>query len=181
MQHPLYLLQCTPPFSTFIKSFISFDSFLHKMFGHLFSLGSFDSPERPLVCKQASLPITFGGIRFISTSTIAPTTYLESWALVGLVIAVRFMVDHCPFLLKALTWVDNNTFPFQQHLKATCDFLPPPARVCFLPFEQLIGQQMLNIKIPSWSVCTIMPFFTCFSMGHLKPIVLKFYHVLAQL
>jgi hypothetical protein len=64
---------------------------------------SFDSPERPLVGKQASLPITFGGVGLISTSTITITTYLGSWALVASVIFSKFMVDQCPFLLEALT------------------------------------------------------------------------------
>jgi hypothetical protein len=55
------------------------------------------------------------------------------------------MVDQCPFLLEALTQVDNNTFRFQQHLKVTCDLLPPPTYVCLLPFEQLIKQQMVQL------------------------------------
>jgi len=33
VQDPSYFLQCTPPSSTFIKSFISFGFSLHKMFG----------------------------------------------------------------------------------------------------------------------------------------------------
>jgi hypothetical protein len=82
------------------------------MFRHLLGLRSFDGPERPLVRKQASLPITFGGVGFIPTSTIAPIAYLKSWALVVLIIDVRFMVDQCLFLLEALTRVDNNTFLF---------------------------------------------------------------------
>ncbi len=64
--------------------------------------GSFDSPEGPLAHKQASLPITFSGVELISTSTIAPIAYLRSWALVALVIVIRFMVDQCPFLFEAL-------------------------------------------------------------------------------
>jgi hypothetical protein len=40
-----------------------------------FGFRVFDNPERPLVHKQASLPITFSGVELISTSTIAPTTY----------------------------------------------------------------------------------------------------------
>jgi hypothetical protein len=112
MQRPSYLLRCTPPSSTFIKSLIFFYSSFHKMFGHLLGLGSFDSLEGPLVHKQVSLPITFGGIKLISTSTITPTTYLKSWALVASVITIRFMVDQCPFLLEALARVDNNAFAF---------------------------------------------------------------------
>jgi hypothetical protein len=53
------------------------------------------------------------------------------------------MVDQCPFLLEALAQVDNNTFPFQQHLKATCDFLLPLTCACLPSFEQLIKQQMV--------------------------------------
>jgi hypothetical protein len=55
------------------------------------------------------------------------------------------MVEQCPFLLEVLAWI-NNTFPFQQHLKATCDLLPPLARACLLPFEQLIKQQMVHLQ-----------------------------------
>jgi len=96
---------------------------------------SFNSPKRTLAYEQASLPITFNGIVFISTSTIAPTTYLGNCTLVTLVIATRFMVDQCPFLLEALAQIDNNIFPFQQHLKATCVLLPPQACACIFPFE----------------------------------------------
>jgi hypothetical protein len=112
MQHPSYLLQCTPSSSTFIKSPISYDSSLHKVFGCLLGPRSFDSPKGPLACKQVSFPITFDGVELISTSTITPIIYLGSWALVVLVIAVRFMVDQHPFLLETSARVDNNTFPF---------------------------------------------------------------------
>jgi hypothetical protein len=93
VQCPLYLLWCTPPSSTFTKSFISFNSSFLQMFGQLLGLGSFDSPKWPLTCKQTSLPITFNGVWFISTSTITPTTYLRNWALVTSIKANRFMVD----------------------------------------------------------------------------------------
>jgi len=51
---------------------------------------------------HTSFPITFGGVKLISTSTITPTTYLKSWALVVSIIIARFMIDQCPFLLEAL-------------------------------------------------------------------------------
>jgi hypothetical protein len=115
------------------------------VFGCLLGLRSFDSPRRPLAPKQVSFSITFGGVEFILTFTITLTPYLGSWALVTLVIAIKFMVDQHPFLLEALAWVDNNTFPFQQHFKVACDLLPPPTHACFLPFKQLIGQQMVQL------------------------------------
>jgi hypothetical protein len=63
------------------------------MFGCLLGPRSLDSLEGLLARQQASFPIIFGGVRLISTSTITLTTYLGSWALVILIIVVRFMVD----------------------------------------------------------------------------------------
>jgi hypothetical protein len=103
MQHSSYLLQCPFASSTLIESLISFDSPLYKRFGCLLGPRSFDIFKGPLSRKQASLPINFGGVGVISTSTIAPTTYFRSWALVTLIIVARFMVDGHPFLLETLT------------------------------------------------------------------------------
>jgi hypothetical protein len=72
------------------------------MFGCFLGRGSFDSPKGLLTGKQAFLPITLGGIMLISTSTIAPTTYLGSWALIASIIVTKFMVDQCPFIFEAL-------------------------------------------------------------------------------
>jgi hypothetical protein len=105
------------------------------MFGRFLGLGSFDSPKELLAHKQAYLPITFGGVRSISTSTIALIAYLGSWALIALIITIRFMVDQHPFFFKTLTRVDNNTFPLQHHFKVACDLLPPPTHACFPAFE----------------------------------------------
>jgi hypothetical protein len=55
------------------------------------------------------------------------------------------MVDQHPFLLETLAQVNNNTFFFQQHLKVACNLLPPSASACFPPFEQLIGQHMIQL------------------------------------
>jgi hypothetical protein len=65
--------------------------------------------------KQASFLVTLGHIKLILMTTIAPTTYLRSWALVTSIIAARFMVDQHPFLFEVLARIDNNTFPFQQN------------------------------------------------------------------
>jgi hypothetical protein len=55
------------------------------------------------------------------------------------------MVDQHPFL-EDLICVDNNTFLFQQHFKAACDLLSPLTHACFLSFEQLIMQQMVQLQ-----------------------------------
>jgi len=56
------------------------------------------------------------------------------------------MVDQHPFIFQALTQVDNNTFPFQQHFKTTFNILPLLASVCLLPFEQFIEDQMVQLQ-----------------------------------
>ncbi len=56
------------------------------------------------------------------------------------------MVDQHLFFREALTQVNNNTFPFQQHFKMVCDFLSFLVRTRFLPFEQPIGQQMVRLQ-----------------------------------
>ncbi len=99
-----------------------------------------------LAYKHASFPIVFGDIEVILIVTIILTTYLKNWVLVVSIIIVRFMVNQCPFLFKALAWVDNNTFPFQQHFKLICELLLPLTNACPLPFEQLIEQQMVQFQ-----------------------------------
>jgi hypothetical protein len=43
---------------------------------------SFDNPKGVLADKQASFPITFGGIRLILMATIALVAYLRNWAII---------------------------------------------------------------------------------------------------
>ncbi len=124
-------ISCTPSSLTFINSQVCpliLPSFL--MFGRLWGPRSIDSLEGPLTRKQV-FPIILSGIELIPTSTITLIIYLKNWAFVASIIVVRFMVNQRPFFL-ALVWVNNNTFPFQQHLKATRNLLLPPT---FLPFE----------------------------------------------
>jgi hypothetical protein len=82
------------------------------MFGRLLGPRSFDNLEKLLARKQASLPITFDGIGFITTATFAPTTYIWSWAFVASIIIGRFMVNQHPFLFESLTQINNDTFLF---------------------------------------------------------------------
>jgi hypothetical protein len=89
------------------------------------------------------------------------------------------MVDQHPFFLEALTQVDNNTFLFQQHLKATFDLLRPLARVCLPPFE-LVGQQMVQLQNSILEHLHHHTFSNMLPTQYLKPNVLGFYHVLAQ-
>lgn len=46
---------------------------------------------------------------------------------------------------KALVWIDIGVFPLQQHLKIDYDLLIVLACACLPPFEQHIGQQMVQL------------------------------------
>jgi hypothetical protein len=87
-------------FSTFIDSFVSFDFSFLQVFGHLLDPRSFHSLEGPLIHRHASLPINFKGIRLISITTIAPTTYLRSWAFVASIKIAKIMVNQHPLVFK---------------------------------------------------------------------------------
>jgi hypothetical protein len=107
VQCPSYLLWCTPPSSTFIESFISFNSSFLQMFGHLLGLGSFDSPKGPLALKQVSFSI----ISMVSNSYRihhCPSGFFKE--LGPCYFNHNFMVEQHPFLFEALTQFDNNTF-----------------------------------------------------------------------
>jgi hypothetical protein len=80
------------------------------------------------------------------TSNVALATHLGTWTLVTSIIVAKFMVNQHSFFFETLIQVNNNTFFFQQHLKVTCDLLPPPVCTCLLPFEQLIEQQMVQLQ-----------------------------------
>jgi len=43
-----------------------------------------------------------GGVGLISLEVITLAAYLGSWAVVALVIAFKFLLDSCPFLLEAI-------------------------------------------------------------------------------
>jgi hypothetical protein len=55
-----------------------------------------------LVHWHVSLPISSGGIGFIFAKTIALVVYLRNWVLVAFIIASRFLLNSCPFLLEAI-------------------------------------------------------------------------------
>jgi len=50
----------------------------------------------------------------------------------------------------------------------------------FFHLNNSLNNKWFNFKIPSWNICTITPFLTCFLTGHLKLIMLEFYHVLTK-
>ncbi len=55
-----------------------------------------------------ALPISSDDIMFISLEVITPIAYLGSWALIALVIASRFLLDFCLFLLDLLELIGAN-------------------------------------------------------------------------
>ncbi len=55
-----------------------------------------------LVCQHMAFLIFSEGVRLISLEVIALVAYIRSWALVTFVIASKFLLDSCPFLLEAI-------------------------------------------------------------------------------
>jgi hypothetical protein len=66
-------------------------------------------------------------------------------------------------------WFDNNTLLFYLHLKVTCDFLPPLVFMCFLPFEQVIEHQMVQLQSSIWDYLHHHTLFYMYSNERSKP------------
>jgi hypothetical protein len=96
--------------------------------------------------QQAFLPIFCGGINFISTKFIALVSYLGNWALVAPIITIKFLVDHCPFLLEAIGVNNFSPFPFHAHLKMAQKFLPPNLVGCIFHFMQFVKKGSNELK-----------------------------------
>ncbi len=86
--------------------------------------------------RQVLIPISSGGVGFIFAKTITLMAFLGSWALVTCVIAFRFLLDSCPFLLEAIRASNSGSLPFQAHLKLSKELPPFVVRKCLPPFEQ---------------------------------------------
>ncbi len=112
----LFVLHVSAPFELSTSICILNSTFM-QVFEKLLGPEFFKCLEAPLVCHQVSLPISNVGISFISTKTIASITYVGSWTLVMLIIASRFLLDLCPFLLEAIGMSSSGSFPFQLYLK----------------------------------------------------------------
>jgi hypothetical protein len=76
-----------------------------------------------------------------------------------------------------MNWQQN--FPFPTTSKWLAIFYYPQHAHVFLPLNNSLGNKWFNFKIPYWSICTIIPFSTCFLTRNLRPIMFEFYHVLA--
>jgi hypothetical protein len=90
------------------------------------------------------------------------------------------MVDQHPFLLEALARINNNTFFSNNTSRQHVIFYHPQPVHVFLHLNNSSSNKWFNFKVPSWSIYTIIPFLACSPTRHLKPIMPKFYHVLAQ-
>ncbi len=91
---------------------------------------------------QVFLPISFGNVGLISSEIIMLTTYLGSWALIALIITLRFLVNFRLFLLEAIRVGNSSSLLFQTHLRLVWKLLPMVATLCIPPFEQLVEKDV---------------------------------------
>ncbi len=65
---------------------------------------------------------------------------------------LMFYIQYCLFLFKALAQINNNT------LRWLAVFYQPQRAGVFLPLNNLLNSKWFDFKIPSRSICTIIPF-----------------------
>jgi len=76
------------------------------------------------VHQHVAFPISSEGIKLIFSKVNVLATYLESWALVALVIVFRFLLNFHPFLLEMIGVNNLRPLLFQTHLKSCNSFFP---------------------------------------------------------
>jgi hypothetical protein len=104
----------SPHFQIFnTKYMTSFGLTLICIFGRLLKPSSLECLKAPLVHQQASLPISKGGVGFVFVEVITPTTHLGNKGLVAPIITSNFLLDGCPFLLRAIRANTSGPLPFE--------------------------------------------------------------------
>ncbi len=127
----------------FQSKLIVFYSILMGIFEKLLGLGPLECPKALLIHQQVALPISSGGIGFISLEFIVLAIYLGSWALITLVIASKFLLDSHSFLLEAIGVSNLWPFPFQAHLKLTQEL---GATTCVPSLKQLVKRSTYHLQ-----------------------------------
>lgn len=89
-----------------------------------------------------AFPIFSGGIRLISLKVITQIAYMGSWVLVAHVIASKFLLDLCAFLLEMIVVNKPKSFLFLIHLRLMQELLPLGATTCVPPFEQVVEKSV---------------------------------------
>jgi hypothetical protein len=107
-----FFASLVPPLLGFWSHLIVFYFTLMGIFEKLLGVSPFECFKAFLVCRHVAFPISNGGIGLISSYVIALATYLRNWALVAHVIASRFLLDSCPFLLGAISASNSGSLPF---------------------------------------------------------------------
>ncbi|KAJ7570685.1 hypothetical protein O6H91_01G131400 [Diphasiastrum complanatum] len=124
-QRPSYILRCVPPSPDVLALLQDFDNALSDILRRLMGSESFRIPHGQFVKRQVSLPASSGGVGLTCTTSIAPAAFMGSWALVASALISRFQQDNKPILLDSVAHVETCILPFQQHLRAAKDLIPP--------------------------------------------------------
>lgn len=126
------------PFQVFKASLLFWIWPWREFFYKLFGLCSLQYLQAFLVHWQVAFPISSGGIWLISLKVIVQATYLGSWAWVAHVIAFKFLLDFCTFLLEMIVVNNLGALLFLIHLKSVQGFFPLGVATCVPPFEQVV-------------------------------------------
>ncbi len=180
MQQPSYLLRCTPPTPPSWSFLLLLTHPSLKCLG-AFWVQDFLIAQKDLYpIKKTSFPITFGGIGLILTTTIIPTTYLRDQALqLQSQLSWLLSINVPSFLWPWLEFTTTPSLSINTSKQRVIFYHPQFTRV-FFHLKNSSCNKWFGFKIPSQNVYTIIPFSTCSLIGYPRPIVLEFYHVIAQ-
>jgi hypothetical protein len=136
VQRPSYLMRTVAPSPEFLEQLRGFDGLgcLESLLGP----DAFAGEAGELARRQVTLPTSQGGLGVRSSAAIAPAAFLRGWALIGNLVAQRFIRSGEPFLAETVSdGVESGGLPFQVALRAAWDSLP----------DQIAGQRLAGSPI----------------------------------
>lgn len=125
VQRPSYLMRTVAPSPEFRGQLQDYDGRVVGCLESLLGPDAFAGDAGELARRQVTLPTSLGGLGIRRTAAIAPAAFLGAWALVGSLVAGRFLRSGEPFLAGAVSdGVESGVLPFQIALRAARDLLP---------------------------------------------------------
>jgi hypothetical protein len=100
VQRPSYLMRTVTPFPEFLEQLRGFDGLVLRCLESLLGPDAFAGEAGELTRRRVTLPTPLGGLKVRSSAAIALAAFLGGWALIGSLVAQRFIRSGEPFLRR---------------------------------------------------------------------------------
>jgi hypothetical protein len=113
VQRPSYLMRTVAPSPEFLEQLLGFDGLVRGCLESLLGPDAFAGEAGELARRQVTLPTSLGGLGVRNLAAIAPAAFLGGWALIGSLVAQRFIRSGEHFLAETVPdGIESGGLPF---------------------------------------------------------------------